>query len=126
MARPLIAPGMFTRLHEFYPAQVTIQVVTEPQDAYGAGVPSWANKPGYVELDCRVAPAGQHQAGGGREVKLPDQTYAVSTHTIAITGYYPGIDEKDRAVIGAETFDILLVESDGQSESTRLVAEIVT
>jgi len=111
---------MFPRLHEFYPVKVTIQVVTEPQDAYGAGVPSWANKPDYVELDCRLAPSG------GTEVKLPNQTYAVSTHIIAITGHYPLIDEKDRAIIGAETFDILLVESDGQSESTRLVTEIVT
>ena len=120
MARPLIAPEMFPRLYNFYPDTVTIQEVTEPQDVYGAPDPNWADKTDYVDLDCRLAPSG------GQEVKLPDQTYAVSTHIIAITDYYPGIDEKDRAVIGAETFDILLVESDGQSESTRLVAEIVT
>ena len=120
MARPLIAPGMFARLGSFYPVTVTIQAVTEPQDSYGAAVPSWADRPGYVELECRLAPSG------GQEVKRTDQTYAVSTHTIAIAGYYAGIDEKDRAVVGAETFDILLVESDGQSESTRLIAEIVT
>ena len=120
MARPLIAPGMFPRLFNFYPVTVTIQAVAEPQDTYGAGVPSWANRAGYIELECRLAPSG------GQEVKRTDQTYAVSTHTIAITGYYPGIDEKDRAIVGAETFDILLVESDGQSESTRLIAEIVT
>ena len=120
MARPLIAPGMFARLYNFYPATVTIQEVSEPQDVYGATVPSWADRAGYVDLECRLAPSG------GQEVKRTDQTYAVSTHTIAITGYYPGIDEKDRAVVGTETFDILLVESDGQSESTRLIAEIVT
>lgn len=111
---------MFPRLFNFYPVTVTIQAVTEPQDSYGAAVPSWANRVGYVELECRLAPSG------GTEVKLANQTYAVSTHIIAITGHYPGIDEKDRAIVGAETFDILLVESDGQSESTRLVAEIVT
>ena len=120
MARPVVAPGMFPRLFSFYPVAVTIQAVTEPQDSYGAAVPSWADRAGYVELECRLAPSG------GQEVKLPNQTYAVSTHIIAITGHYPLIDEKDRAVVGTETFDILLVESDGQSESTRLVAEIVT
>lgn len=120
MVRPLIHTGMFGRLHEFYPETVTIQAVTEPQDVYGAPVPGWADRDGYVELECRLAPSG------GTEVKLPNQTYAVSTHIIAITGHYPGIDEKDRAIVGAETFDILLVESDGQSESTRLVTEIVT
>jgi len=111
---------MFARLGNFYPTTVTIQEATEPQDTYGAAAPSWADKAGYVDLDCRLAPSG------GQEVKMPDQTYVVSTHTIAITGHYPGIDEKDRAIVGAETFDILLVESDGQSESTRLIAEIVT
>ena len=120
MARPLIAPAMFSRLFNFYPATVTIQAVAEPQDSYGAPADNWADRAGYVDLECRLAPSG------GQEVKMADQTYAVSTHTIAITGYYPGIDEKDRAVVGVETFDILLVESDGQSESTRLIAEIVT
>ena len=120
MARPLIAPGMFPRLYSFYPATVTIQEVAEPQNTYGEPVGNWADKTGYVDLDCRLAPSG------GQEVKMSDQTYAVSTHIIAIPDHYPGIDEKDRAVIGPETFDILLVESDGQSESTRLITEIVT
>ena len=120
MARPLIAPAMFSRLFNFYPATVTIQAVSEPQGTYGEVVSNWADRAGYVDLECRLAPSG------GQEVKMADQTYAVSTHIIAITGYYPGIDEKDRAVVGAETFDIMLVESDGQSESTRLIAEIVT
>ena len=120
MARPLIAPAMFSRLFNFYPATVTIQAVAEPQDSYGAPDENWADRVGYIDLECRLAPSG------GQEVKRTDQTYAVSTHIIAITGYYPGIDEKDRAVVGTETFDILLVESDGQSESTRLIAEIVT
>jgi len=120
VARPLIAPGMLARLGSFYPVTVTIQAVTEPQDSYGDPDPTYANKVGYIGLPCRLAPSG------GQEVKRPDQTYVVGTHTIAIAGYYAGIDEKDRAVVGTETFDILLVESDGQSESTRLIAEIVT
>lgn len=120
MVRPLIHPSMFARLHEFYPATVTIQEVTEGQDTTGAITEAWANKVGYVDLDCRLAPAG------GKELKRPDETYVVATHVIAISDYYPGIDEKDRAIIGPQTFDILLVESDGQSESTRLQVRIVT
>jgi len=110
---------MFARLHEFYPSTVTIQEYTEAQDSYGEPVKTWANKMGYVNLRCRLAPSG------GQEVKLPNQTYVVTTHMIAIADYYPGIDETDRAVIGTQTFDILLVENDGQGESTRLAVEIV-
>jgi len=110
---------MFDRLYNFYPSKLTIQEAAEPQDTYGAYSQVWADKPPYVELDCRLAPSG------GREVKRPDQTYVVSTHIIAIDGYWPGIDEKNRAVIGADIFDILLVENDGQGDSTRLTVEIV-
>jgi hypothetical protein len=119
VARPIIAPKMLIRLHEFYPVTVTIEEVTELQGTMGEPNEEWANKLGYVGLDCRLSPSG------GKEVKRPDQTYVVATHIISIAGYYPGIDEKDRAVIGTETFDILLVENDGQGDSTRLLAEIV-
>jgi len=110
---------MLVRLHEFYPVTVTIQEVTEGQGTMGEITSVWANKVGYVDLGCRLSPSG------GKEVKKPDQTYVVATHIISIAGYYPGIDEKDRAVIGLQTFDILLVENDGQGDSTRLLAEIV-
>lgn len=119
MARPLIHPKLFDRLYSFYPSTVTIQEATEPQDTYGGYSQVWANKVGYVDLDCRLAPSG------GQEVKRPDQTYVVSSHIIAIAGYYPGIDEKNRAIIGAQAFDILLVENDGQGDSTRLSVQIV-
>lgn len=117
--RALIHDKMFARLHEFYPITVTIQEATEPQDTYGAPKPRWTNKIGYVDLPCRLAPAG------GEEVKRADQTYVVASHIIAIGAFYPGIDEKSRAVVGTQTFNILLVESDGQSESTRLAVELV-
>lgn len=125
MARPPIAPGMFARLYTFYPVTVTIQEVTEARGVYGETDPYWNDKLGYVDLDCRLSPAG------GKEIKQPDQTYVIATHIIAISGYYPGIDEKDTAIVtspaprGIETFDILLVENDGQGDSTRLLAEIV-
>ena len=126
MARPLIAPAMFDRLFSFYPVTVTIEEATEPRGTMGEFEPMWNNKIGYVDLDCRLSPAD------GKEIKQPDQTYVIATHVIAIAAYYPGIDEKDRAVVtsplprGIETFDILLVENDGQGNSTRLLAEIVT
>lgn len=125
MARPLIHPKMLVRLHEFYPVTVTIQDVTETQGTSGEINSVWADKMGYTDLRCRLSPAG------GKEVKKPDQTYVVATHIISIAGFRPGIDEKDRAVVtsplprGVETFDILLVENDGQGDTTRLLAEIV-
>ena len=71
MARPLIAPAMFTRLFNFYPATVTIQAVAEPQDSYGAPADNWADRAGYVDLECRLAPSG------GQEVKMADQTLSL-------------------------------------------------
>jgi hypothetical protein len=119
VVRPLIHPSMMARLHEFYPTTVTIQEPTEVQGPYGDIDLVWANKIGYVDLDCRLSPAG------GKELKRPDQTYVVASHIISIAGYYPGIDEIDRAVIAAQNYDILMVESDGQGDSTRLAVEVV-
>jgi len=118
---------MLVRLHEFYPVTVTIQAITEGQGTMGEiTTVSWNDRMGYVDLACRLSPAG-----GEGELKRPDQTYVVATHIISIAGFRPGIEEKDRAIVtsplprGIETFDILLVENDGQGDTTRLLAEIV-
>ncbi len=104
----------------FYAGHCTIQQRVDTQDAVGQPIAAWANLAGHVNLDCRVGPTG------GREAKLPDQTYAVTSHTIALAGHYPAITPKMRAVVGAVIYDILTVEHDGQAATTHLLCQILT
>ena len=115
---PIIDPRMFARLHSFYPSTVSIQERTEIRGTAGEVRLDWDDR--YSDLPARIGPSG------GREVKLPNQTYVVSTHTIGLRGWYPSITEEDRAVADDGTiYDLLLVESDDQQASTYLLTEIV-
>jgi head-tail adaptor len=104
-----------------YPSVCTIQESTEVQDAAGQPAPSWADKPGYVAISCRVGPVS------GGERKSPREIYTVATHTIALAGYYPGIMTKNRVVVdGLLILDILLVQADSTLHVTQLVCQVVT
>ena len=117
---PLIHPSLLARLWRFYPSTVTIQQYTAVQNTYGEEVKTWANLAGHIDLDCSKA------AAGGREVKRPDGTIAVSPWRIAIAGIYASITPKMHAVLGGVTFDILDVQHDSQSKTTYLDCEVVT
>ena len=117
----IIDPRMLTQLHNFYPSTVTIQEAVERRGTAGEIEVDWEDMAGHVDLPARIGPSG------GREVKLADQTYAVSTHTIGLRGNYPSIGVKDRVVADDGTiYDILSVASDDQDASTYLYTEIVT
>lgn len=117
---PLIDPRMLAHLHNFYPSTVTIQEAMELQDGTGDVTLDWDDKPDHVDLPCRIGPSG------GKEIRMPDQTYAVSTHTIGLRGNYPTVTVKDRAVDdNGVIYDIMAVESDDQDASTYLYTEIV-
>jgi len=116
----IIDPRMLARLHNFYPSMATIQEATELQGTTGALTLVWADKAGHVDLPSRIGPSG------GREIRLPDQTYAISTHTIGLRGNYPTVTVEDRAVDdNGVIYDIMLVESDDQDASTYLYTRIV-
>ena len=117
---PLIHPSLLDRLWRFYPSTVTIQQYTAVQDTDGAEIKTWANLAVHIDLDCSKA------AAGGREVKRPDGTVAVSPWRIAIAGIHTSITPKMRAVLGGLTYDILNVQHDSQSQTTYLDCEIVT
>lgn len=120
MRKELIHSGMLAHLSRFYSSTVTIETYgAENPDTFGQPQPVWANFAGHVNLACAIAPSG------GREVKRPDMTTAISTHIVSVAGYYPTIIPKMRAVIGGQTYDILTVEVDSRSETTRLMLEIV-
>ena len=115
----IIHPGLLAALGDFYPSTCTIQESTESQNTAGEITLVWANFAGHVALACRIAPTR------GREVKDVELTWTVGAYTIGLAGYYPTITPKMRAVVGGETYDILTVESDGQSEATWLGVQVV-
>ena len=126
---PIIDPRMLAHLANFYPSTVTIQEVTELRGTAGETRPEWEAKDGHEDLPARIAPVGGVRTGqpGGREVKLADQTYAISTHTVGLRANYPEITVKDRVLADDGTiYDILSVASDDQDASTYLYTEIVT
>lgn len=119
IVHPRLLAGDYADLSDFYHREVTIQQATVTQDTFGGEVLTWADLAGHVDLSCVLAPAG------GREVKAPDKTYVVASHTISIGGDYPAIREKMRAEIDGIYYDILLVTHDSQSDTTHLDTQIV-
>ena len=119
MARDLIHPRMMRMLTpRFYPSVVTFQERTSSQDDYGQPVETWTNVSGLVELPCRFAPTG------GSEPRSREQIVTVGTHRIALTAVYP-VATAMRAVIGNVSYNILTVETDGQTNATYCNVEIV-
>ena len=110
----------FSDLSDFYHFACNIEEATVTYSPFGSEVLAWANKVGHTNIPCVVATAG------GREVKAPDMTYVVASHTISLAGNYPLIQEKMRAVIGSFTFDILAVSHDSQNDTTHLECQILT
>lgn len=119
MASAIVHPRLHQALAAFYPSTCTIQQAALTQDASGHPVPAWSDLAGHAALSARLSPIG------GTERKTASQIYSVATHVINLAGSYPAITAKMRAVIAGQSYDILLVEQDGQTASTRLVAEVV-
>ena len=118
----LIHPSLLTQLAEFYPSTCTIQQSTET-NTKGQVKPAWADVAGQVNIPCRVAPATSDRT---REMKLPDMTYTIWSHVIALRGRYAGITTKMQAVESGTDWDILAVEYDDQERSTYLRVRVVT
>ena len=118
---PVMHSLLLSRLTpHFYPSTVTIQQYTAIQDTDGAEIKTWANLAGHVDLACSRA------AQGGNEQQRPDGTIAIAPWRIAITGNYPTVTPKMRAVLATINYDILAVQHDSQSDQTYLVVEVVT
>ena len=115
----IVSSRMFEMLGKFYPDLCTIQENVEIQDSTGNPVASWSDLADHKDLGCRVSPIG------GTERKTTTQVYSIATHVIELTETYPSIVTKMRAVVRGWTYDILLVERDGQEISSRLVTQVI-
>lgn len=115
----IVHQRLFATLTGFYPSTCTIQEATEARDLAGQPIATWVDKAGHIDLACRLSPAG------GGERKTVTQIYSQATHVVELTGYYPLITAKMRAVVAGQVYDILLPERDGQSASTKLVCQVI-
>lgn len=115
----VIHKHVLVALGNFFPARCTVQVGVETQNELGEVQTAWQNLAGHVAIPCRIMPQL------GREVKVHSRTYYVGTHRVALKGFFPQITPKMRALLGGQTFDILLVEYDSQNMMTYLGLELV-
>lgn len=118
----IVHPELMTRIQpNFYPSLCTIQQdISSERSGFGEPVPEWVDLPNHVDLPCRISPRSK------REVRSEDQAYAEATHTVALNGYYPDIDEAMCAVVDGVTYQIDgSPEHDGNRKTTRLQVRIV-
>lgn len=115
---PLIDSSLLDSLGFLFTQTVTIQEQGSGRNSFGEDTGAWADKSDHVDIPCVVFPTG------GREQKRGELAYATSTHKIQLQGAFTAVTPKMRAVSGARTFDILLVETDPMGVATKLICEI--
>jgi hypothetical protein len=122
--REIVSPRLMDALTpSFYPSTVTIKPPVEVTDEYGEPDTTWPTplSADYTDIPCAIA------AAGSMERRTTTNTYAESTHTIALTGYYPLVRTAHRATDDAGVdYDILGVEHDSLRTVTTLVCRIVS
>jgi len=125
MTRTLIDSRLSARLTpQFYPDRLTVQTSTVTRAAAGSQVKAWADDPSRTDLPCRIAPTG------GGEVERTDQVLTNIDHRIGLASDY-GITTEERIVCSvtpdgvAQTFDVILVETDSQAHATYLNVLVV-
>ena len=125
LVHPRMLATDFSDLSDFFSSLCTIQEGASADNAYGEEVLTWRDKAGHIDLPCTIAPV-ELQIRDKGEKKKEYGTYVVASHHVTIAGDYPLIQEKMRAVVNGTAYDILLVEWDSQSETTRLACRLVT
>lgn len=105
----------------FLPQTCTIQEYTDGVDAYGAPTQTWANLAGHIDIPCSIS------LTTGKETKLADQEYGITTHKIALNAVYPAITRLHRAVVGSDTYEIQYATPPGHANSlTVLLCNLIS
>jgi len=121
-ATTIVHPLLYSSLPQVYPSTCTIQEATVTVTEDGEEVSSWSNLADHVDLDCRISPpvlTGFRPTEEAGPTSEPNR----QQRAISLADYYPLIEVTHRVLVGSVPWDILAAESDGQSESTRLLVE---
>ena len=98
----------------------TIQSPSQAPDALGQqNLSTYTNRSGMVDIPCMRAPALLRDPRAG-EAMLPGWTSEQNSFHVLLDGYYPTINQKDRAVIDGIPLEVMTVESDSQRIMTRM------
>lgn len=111
---------------------VTIQQPTGQQTSTGAPLLSggdsgdgWNNVAGMIDIPAMNAPQTESRISADQKKELA-MVEAYQLRHMLLGGYYPAIEENGnwRAVVDGVAYDVLGVESDSQSQMTRLRLQI--
>ncbi len=124
--RPMFDPRMLNRLSGFFPS--TVRIISRTNEPDSMGSPVNDDVVLYEDIPCVIAPFNDIIPISG-ERQLEQYTYDTTTHRITLKGYYPEVTAKMLAVTSTEPFvsyNILGVEHDSHSYTTRLIVNVVT
>ena len=102
MRPAFVDPRLMGALRSHFPSLCRVQYLTEGVDDDGQVVTAWKDR--HADVPCNVTSLK------GKEIRGPNQTYAVANFSIALQEYYPDIVESDQAIVGGTTYNILLMD----------------
>jgi hypothetical protein len=113
----------------------TFQAPTQDFDSAGAWSGTWADVSGLVDLPCTSPPVSEARLQA-TENRALSEIVASEWHHVLLAAWYPQIDDgwrgdgtppgAWRVLIDGFAYEIQGVESDSQSQMTRLTARIST
>ena len=85
----------------------------------------WANVAGMVDIPCTAPPLNSVRLSASEKKSLAEILSETFLHVL-LSGYYPAIQTRWRAVVDGTAWDILGVESDSQKSMTRMEVRIAS
>jgi hypothetical protein len=123
-----ISSGLFVSL-------ATIQAPSQDFDSAGAWDGTYADVPGLVDIPCMAPPPSDARIQA-TENRALEEIASSEWHHVLLNGWYPTIDEgwrgdgtpagSWRMMIDGYPYEIAGVESDSQTQMTRLTARLTT
>lgn len=95
-------------------------------DDGGAPVNTYTAVDGLTDIPCIASPLNLGDRGVLDERRSPTEIQAQTDRHILLDGYYPDIRDDDRAVVDGTAYDIGNIESDSQSQMTRIIGRRVS
>lgn len=123
----LIHPRFTEKLERnFFPQLCALKKPSKSQATTGEEVNTYAVRPGYEAIPCRVGTAGGGQRRGNQFV------YIEATHRIVLLGFFADLPEAWKegeewlAEVDGQEYKILLVGNSVEKKTTRLECRIVS
>lgn len=123
-----IATGLFVSL-------ATFQAPSQDFDSAGAWDGTWSDIAGLVDIPCTAPPVSESRISATENRELSEIVASEWLH-VMLDAYYPTLDEGWRGdgtpagawriLVDAKPYEIQGVESDSQSQMTRVTARVTT